>query len=88
MKWIFHEREARMIYSLTTDRQAVIYWEINHLLERLYFDSYTQEKTKGKLSFRYCQFSAITRQDIPQKKLTVMEAFKCFYVYFVSFYAR
>ena len=64
MKWIFHECEARMIYSLTTDRQAVIYWPIKHLLERLYFDSYTQEKTKDKLSFRYCLFSAITRQEI------------------------
>ena len=23
MKWIFHEREAQVIYSLTTDRQPV-----------------------------------------------------------------
>ena len=43
MKWIFHKREARVTYSLTTDRQPVIYWATNHLLARLYFDSNTHE---------------------------------------------
>ena len=49
MKWIYHEREARVIYSLTTDRQPVIYWAINHLLTRFYFDSNTQETTKRQV---------------------------------------
>ena len=25
MKWVYHEREARVLYSMTTDRQPVIY---------------------------------------------------------------
>ena len=49
MKWILHEREARVIYSLTTDRQPVIYWATNHLFARLYFDSNTQETKKRQV---------------------------------------
>ena len=49
MKWIFHEREARVIYSLTTDLQPVIYCATNHLLARLYFDSYTHNTTKRQV---------------------------------------
>ena len=49
MKSIYHECEARVIYSLTTDRQPVIYWATNHLLARIYFDSNTQEMTKQQL---------------------------------------
>ena len=60
MKWIYHEREARVIYSLTTDGQPVIDWATNHLLARIYFDSNTQETTKAVVSFRFFQFSAIT----------------------------
>ena len=26
MKWVFQELEARVIYSLTTDRQPIIFW--------------------------------------------------------------
>ena len=59
MKLIYHEHEARVIYSLMTDRQPVIYWATKHLLARLYFDSNTQE-TKATASFRCFQFSAIT----------------------------
>ena len=44
MRWIFHEREARVIHSLTTDLQPVIYWATNHLLARLYFSSNTHTK--------------------------------------------
>ena len=32
---------SAMIYSLTTDRQPVIYWATNPLLARIYFDSNT-----------------------------------------------
>ena len=53
MKRIYHKREARVIYSLarviyslTTDRQPVIYWATNHYLARFYFDSNTLETTK------------------------------------------
>ena len=49
MKRIFHEREARVIYSLTTDRQPNIYWAKNHLLARLFFVSNTQETTKRQV---------------------------------------
>ena len=49
MKWIYHEREARGIYSLITDRQPVMYWETNDLLARLCFDSNTQETTKRQV---------------------------------------
>ena len=49
MKWIFHEREAHVIYSLMIERQPVIYWATNHLLARLYFDSNTQETKKRQV---------------------------------------
>ena len=49
MKWINHEREARVIYSLTTDRQPVIYGATNHLLARICFDSNTYETTKRQV---------------------------------------
>ena len=49
MKWIYHEREARVIYTLRTDRQPVIFWETNHLLARLCFNSNTQETTKRQV---------------------------------------
>ena len=49
MKWIYYEREARMIYSLTTDRHPVIYWATNHFLARFFFDSNTQETTKRQV---------------------------------------
>ena len=46
MKWILDEPEARVIYSLTTDRQPVIHWATNHMLARLSFDSNTQQTKK------------------------------------------
>ena len=49
MKWIYHERFELVIYSFTTDQQAVIYWETNHLLARLYLDSITFETTKSQV---------------------------------------
>ena len=54
MKWILDEREARVIYSLTIDRQPVIYWATNHMLARLYFDSNTQQNNENaSVSFRF-----------------------------------
>ena len=52
MKWIFHERDARVIYSLTTDRQPVIYRATNYLLARLYFDSKKQQQKKKKKTMK------------------------------------
>ena len=49
MKWIFHECEARVIYSLATDRQPVIYSGTNHLIASLCFNSNTQKKTKRQV---------------------------------------
>ena len=49
MKWIYHEREAQVIYSLKTDRQPVIYCPTNHLLASFYFDSNTQETMKWQM---------------------------------------
>ena len=75
MKWIYHEREARVIYSLTTDRQSVIYRATNLLLARLYFDSNTQATTKKQVypsdvpDFRHYM------KEIPPRTLTLMEAF-------------
>ena len=60
MKWIFHERDARVIYSLKTDQQPVIYWATNYLLARFHFDSNTQETTKRQVYPSDGQFSAIT----------------------------
>ena len=37
-----------MIYSLTTDRQPVIYWATNHLFARLYFHSISIIGTKSR----------------------------------------
>ena len=37
-----HERVARVIYLLTTDRQTVNYYSTIHALELIYFDSNIQ----------------------------------------------
>ena len=74
MKWINHEREARVKDSLTIDRQPVIYWATNHLLARIYSDSNTLE---ASVPFRCFLFSAITSKEIPPRILTVIEAFTC-----------
>ena len=50
MKWIFQEREARVVYSLTTDRQPVIYCATIHLLARLCFDSNTEKRQKTSVA--------------------------------------
>ena len=49
MKKTFHDHEARVIYSLTTDRQPVTYLATNHLLARFHFDFNTQETTKRQV---------------------------------------
>ena len=82
MKWIYHVREARVIYSLTTDRQLVIYWATNHLLARLYFDYNTQEMTKKQLyPSDFSQFSAITRRNPANN----FDCNRDVYMHFVSF---
>ena len=75
MKWIYHEREARVIYSLTTERQPVIYWAANHLLARIYFNPNTQETMKKQLyPSGFSSFPPL-HEEIPPITLTVIEAF-------------
>ena len=56
MKWLYRQREARVLYSPTTDQQSVTYWARNHLLIRnhlfirIYFDFNGQETTKRQVS--------------------------------------
>ena len=51
--WLEVSREVDIsrarIYSLTTDRQPVTYCATNHLLERICFDSNTQETTERQV---------------------------------------
>ena len=77
MKWIYHEREARVVYSLTTDQQPVIYWATNHLLARIYFDSNAQETTKKQLYPSDFSIFPPLHEEIPPTTLTVVEAFTC-----------
>ena len=73
MKWIYHEREARVTYSLATDRQPVIHWATNHLLAKINFDSNTQETTKKQLyTSDFSSFPPL-HEEIPP----VIEAFTC-----------
>ena len=44
-----HERKARVIYLLTTDRQTVNYYSTIQALELIVFDSNTQETMKKQL---------------------------------------
>ena len=75
VKWIYHECKARVIYSLTTDRQPVIYWATNHLLARINFNSNTRETTKKQLyPSDFSSFPPL-HKEIPPTTLTVIEAF-------------
>ena len=77
MKWIYHEREARVMYSLTTARQPVIYWATNHLLVKIYFDSNTQETTKKQLHLLDFSSFPPLHEETPPTTLTVIEALTC-----------
>ena len=78
MKWIYQEHEAQVIYSLTTDRQPVMYWATNHLIARLYFNSNTYETTKIQVyPSDVSIFLAIACKEIQPGTLTVSEAFPC-----------
>ena len=62
MKWLCHEREVRVIYSLTTDRQP---------------DSNTQEMTKKQLyPSDFSSFPPLHEEILPTT-LTVIQAFTC-----------
>ena len=77
MKRIYHERKARVIYSLTTDRQAVIYWPTNHLLERIYLILTHKKRLKGKCILQMFPVFRHYMTRNPAKILTVVEAFTC-----------
>ena len=72
-----HEREARVIYVLTTDRQAVNCYSSIHALELNY--SNTQETMKKQLypsdSYNFPPFNEHWRN--PAKGLTVTQASTC-----------
>ena len=67
----------KLIYSLTTDQQLVIYWAINHLLARIYFDSNTQETTKKQLYPSDVSSFLPLHEEIPPTTSTLIEAFTC-----------
>ena len=87
MKWIFHEREARVKYSLTTDRQPVIYWTTNHLLARICLDSnththththtHTRKRRKGKCILRMFPVFRHYMKRNTAKTLSVIVEFTC-----------
>ena len=74
---IKHEREARVMYLLTTDRQTVNYYSTIHALELIYFDSNTQETMKKQLySSDSYNFPPIHWRN-PAKGLNVTQASTC-----------
>ena len=76
MKWIFHEREVSVIYSLTIDRHPVIYWATNHMFARLHFDFNTQETTKRQVYTSDADsFPPLREKKSRSKILTVIKAF-------------
>ena len=77
MKWIYYECEARVIYSLSTDRQPVIYWATNHLLAESISILNTQETTKKQLYPSDCSSFPPLHEEILPTTLTVIEAFAC-----------
>ena len=74
-----------MIYLLTTDRQAVNYYSIIHILELIYFDSNAQETMKKQLyPSNSCNFLPLHWRN-PAKCLTVTQAYTgIVYVYNVQ----
>ena len=61
MKWIYHKREERVIYPLTTNRQTVIYLATNFLFTRIYFDFITLEMIKFE---RFLQIFTVLHQKL------------------------
>ena len=59
-----HEREPRVIYLLTTDRQTVSYYSTIHALAMIYIVSNDEQAV---VSFRFFQLSAIELKKIPSK---------------------
>ena len=82
MKWIFHESQVQVIYSLTTDQLPVIYWATNHLLARLYFDSNTQETKKRQVYHLGVGSFPPLKNGNPTK---IFDCNRSIYMYFVSF---
>ena len=71
------QREARVIYLLTTDRQTVIYYSTIHALELIYFDSNTQKTIKKQLESSDSSSFPPLHKEIPPTILPVIQAFKC-----------
>ena len=76
MKYIYHEQEARLIYSLMTDRQPMIHWATNHLLARLCFDYTHKKRRKDRRIFQlFPVFRHYMNRNI-SKNFDLTEAFK------------
>ena len=81
MNWIYHERKARVIYLLTTDLQAVVYWTTNNLLARVCFDFNKQETTRRQVHpSDFFSFLPLHEEILPTTINGV-------YMYLASFYA-
>ena len=72
----------KLIYSLTTDRQPVIYWETIRLLARFCFDFNTQETMKRRV---YTSDVSIFRHYMKINPVKNSDCNRGIYMYFVSF---
>ena len=74
-KLLYHEREARVIYLRTTDKQTVIHYSTIHALELIYFDSNTQKTMKKHLHPSDSSNFPPLHWRIPQIFLTVIQIY-------------
>ena len=75
VKWRYNECVARVIYSLLTDRQSVLYMaKANHLLAWIFLDSNTLETTKPQMYLSDFSRFLQLHEEIPPTSLTVLEA--------------
>ena len=76
---ISRARSASYIYSMTSDRQSVIYMycATNHLLARIYFDSNIQKMTKKQMYPSNFSRLLPLNKEIPPIVLSVIRMFTC-----------
>ena len=66
---LYHEREAQVIYLLTSDRQTMIYYSTIHTLELIYFDSNTQETRAGVYEILCPQHMLVPKDNLETRLL-------------------
>ena len=69
--------QGQVLYSLTSDRQPVIYWATIHSLARIYFDSNTQEMLKKQMYLSDFHSFLPMHEETPPTALTVKQVFIC-----------